>query len=184
VGSKTLTIAGGVVSMGKMAAAAAVTSKPFTGTPIVVPATFEAETFDLGGEGLGYHDSTKGNAGGLYRTAEDVDIIASCDSAGGGYVINNFTAGEWLAYTINVPTTGRYDIALKVASNYPTNGAHVEIDGTDVTGSITPLNTGSWCTFNWFGKTGVPLTAGTHILKVFADQQYFNLNSVRVTASP
>src|SRR2546429_6066197 len=51
----------------------------------------------------------------------------------------------------------------------------------------TPLfrsvpNTGNWNTFQWVGETGVPLTAGTHVLKIVADQQYFNLNSIRVLA--
>lgn len=159
-------------------------SKPFTGTPIAIPATFEAERFDLGGEGLAYHDSTKGNAGGQFRTSENVDIIASCDPAGGGYVVNNITAGEWLAYSIKVPASGYYDIGARLASNYPTGAFHVEIDGINVTGSIGKLNSGGWCNFQWYTKTRVPLTAGAHILKLFADQQYFNLNSLRVTVSP
>src|SRR2546421_6440382 len=86
---------------------------PFTGTPIAIPGSFEAENFDKGGEGQGYHDLTAGNAGGLYRTSEDVDIIASSDALGGGYVVNNFQNGEWLAYTVNVATAGTYDITLR-----------------------------------------------------------------------
>jgi hypothetical protein len=41
-------------------------------------------------------------------------------------------------------------------------------------------NTGGWNTFQWVGKKGVLLTAGKHVLKIATDQQYFNLNSVRV----
>ena len=36
---------------------------PYSGTPISLPATFEAENFDKGGEGIGYHELTPGNAG-------------------------------------------------------------------------------------------------------------------------
>ncbi len=57
---------------------------PFFGTPIAVPGTFEAENFDLGGEGVAYHDNVPGNAGGQYRLNEDVDIIVSSDPLGGG----------------------------------------------------------------------------------------------------
>src|SRR4029079_18480960 len=32
-------------------------------------------------------------------------------------------------------------------------------------------------------KTGLPLTAGDHVLKLAADQQYFNVNQLRVTAT-
>ena len=93
-----------------------------------MPATIEAENFDRGGEGVGYHDNQSGNAGGQYRTSESVDIIASCDPAGGGYVVNNFQTGEWLNYTVYVPVAGTYEIDLRGASNYGTGAAfHVEV---------------------------------------------------------
>ena len=86
--------------------------------------------------------------GGLYRTGESVDIIASKDAAGGGYVVGYFTAGEWLAYTVNVPTSGLYDISIRAANNDLAAGSfHVEVDGVNVTGSITVPVTGSWSAF-------------------------------------
>src|SRR5207249_3751371 len=88
----------------------AIAQTPFTGTPIAIPGTWEAENFDLGGEGVAYHDNTPGNAGGQYRLSEDVDIIVSTDSAGGAYVVGSFETGEWLAYTINVAASAQYDI--------------------------------------------------------------------------
>jgi len=160
------------------------TPSPYSGTPMPVPATFEAEDFDRGGEGVAYHDNVKGNAGGQYRTSEDVDIIVSSDSAGGGYVVDNFETGEWLAYTVNVAGSAQYDIALRVTSGFSNSAFHIEIDGVNITGSVLVPNTGGWSNFQWVGKQGVPLTAGRHVLKVVADQQYFDLNSVRVTAPP
>jgi hypothetical protein len=160
-----------------------VASTPYGGAPFTLPGIIEAENFDRGGEGVGYHDNVAGNAGGQYRTTEDVDIIVSADSAGGGYVVNNFETGEWLAYTVNVASAGTYDIALRVSSTFTGSAFHVEVDGIDVTGRITVPSTGAWSVFQWIGKTGVPLTAGNHVLRVVADQQYFNLNQVRVTAS-
>src|SRR5713226_3624163 len=149
------------------------TSMPFSGTPIAVPGSFEAENFDLGGEGVAYHDNVPGNAGGKYRLSEDVDIIVSSDPLGGGYVVNNFETGEWLAYTINVAASANYDIELRVSSRFSTSAFHVEIDGQSVTGTVTVPNTGSWKTFQWAGKKGVPLAAGPHVLKIISDQQYF-----------
>src|SRR5204863_9029828 len=90
-------------------------STPFSGSPIVVPATIEAENFDNGGEGIAYHDNRVGNAGGRYRTGESIDIISSCDSAGGGYVVSNFETGEWMKYTISVPQSGNYDIEVRAS---------------------------------------------------------------------
>src|SRR5205807_5433546 len=40
-----------------------------------------------------------------------------------------------------------------------------------------------WGAFQWVGKQSVPIAAGKHVLKIFADQQYFNLNSIRVMAA-
>jgi carbohydrate binding protein with CBM6 domain/beta-propeller repeat-containing protein len=156
---------------------------PFTGTPFAIPGTFEAEDFDRGGEGVAYHDNVPGNAGGQYRPNEDVDIIVSSDSDGGGYVVNNFETGEWMKYTINVQTATNHDIELRVTSAFADSAFHVEIDGVDVTGRISVPNTGSWSSFQWVGKKGIPLTAGKHVLKIVSDQQYFDLNSVRVLQS-
>src|SRR6266581_1558428 len=157
---------------------------PFSGTPIAVPGSFEAENFDLGGEGIAYHDNVPGNIGGQYRLNEDVDIILSSDSLGGGYVVNNFETGEWLAYTINVAASAQYDIGLRVSSALSTSAYHIEIDGQNVTGTVSVPNTGDWNTFQWVGKTGVPLAAGQHLLKIVADQEYFNLNSIMAAVTP
>jgi hypothetical protein len=85
--------------------AAQTTSSPYSGTPIALPAssTFEASKFDKGGQNVAYKDLTAGNAGGQFRTAEDVDITASTDAQGGPYAINNFQTGEWLAYSVSDP---------------------------------------------------------------------------------
>ena len=154
---------------------------PFSGAPIPVPSDFEAEDFDRGGQGVAYRDLSAGNAGGLYRPAEDVDLAASTDALGGGYVINHFETGEWLAYTINVASSGRYDLALRAASAMTGGAFHLELDGQDVSGRVTVPTTGSWDAYQWVARADVPLSAGTHLLKVVADQQYFNLNSLRVT---
>ncbi|MGE0030830.1 MAG: carbohydrate-binding protein [Steroidobacteraceae bacterium] len=154
---------------------------PFAGTPIPVPSDFEAEDFDRGGQGVAYRDLSAGNAGGLYRPVEDVDLAASSDALGGGFVVNGFETGEWLAYSINVGASGRYDLALRVASAMTGGAFHLELDGADVSGRVTVPNTGSWDAYQWVVRADVPLSAGTHVLKVVADQQYFNLNSLRVT---
>src|SRR3989449_95389 len=159
---------------------------PYSGVPIAIPGAFEAENFDLGGEGVAYHDNTSGNQGGQYRLSEDVDIVVSSDPLGGGYAVSNTETGEWLAYTINVVTSGNYDIELRAATNwdFPNAAYHVEIDGVNVTGSVVLPNTGGWNSFQWVGKKTVPLTAGEHVLKFVIDRQYFALNSIRVLSTP
>jgi hypothetical protein len=98
-------------------------------------------------------------------------------------VVNNFETGEWLAYTLNVASSAQYDIALRVTSGFSNSAFHIEIDGVNVTGSVLVPNTGGWSNFQWVGKQGVPLTAGRHVLKIVVDQQYFDLNSIRIIAT-
>ena len=153
---------------------------PYSGTPFAMPGTFEAEHFDLGGEGVAYHDNVQGNAGGAFRTSEDVDIIAATGNAT-GYVVNNFETGEWLEYTIDVTNGGGHTIELHVSSEYTTSRFHVEVDGVDVTGSVAVPDTTAWGAFQWIMFSGIDLSAGQHVIRVHADQQYFNFDAVRIT---
>jgi carbohydrate binding protein with CBM6 domain/glucose/sorbosone dehydrogenase/purple acid phosphatase-like protein len=155
------------------------TQSPFKGAPFPAPGLIEAENFDLGGEGVAYHDAVAGNAGGLYRPREDVDIIAGAGNAT-GYVVNNIQTGEWLEYTIRVGKSGPYRIEAKVSSRFANSRFHIEIDGVDVTGPILAPNTGNWNSFRFVGKAGVNLTAGRHILRIHSEQEYFNLDAIRI----
>jgi hypothetical protein len=158
------------------------TQTPYGGTPSAAPGTFQAEDFDRGGAGVAYHDNVAGNAGGQYRTGEDVDIYTPGSGTNAtGHAVNNIETGEWLEYTIHVPAAGAYTIELHASSQFTTSRFRVEIDGTDVTGPVTVPSTGWWGTFAWVGTTGVSLTAGNHVLRVHAEEQYFNLDAIRIT---
>jgi Carbohydrate binding module (family 6) len=150
---------------------------PFHGQPFSVPGTFQAEDFDCGGEGVAYHDAVGGNVGGLYRPNEDVDIFA----APTGLRVANFQTGEWLTYSINVAKTDNYRIELSVSSTFTNSRFHVEIDGINVTGPITVPATPDWNTFEWVATAGIQLTAGSHVLKIFSEQEYFDIDAIRVT---
>ena len=85
------------------ASASPSTSGPYSGTPAALPGQVNAETFDNGGEGVAYHDTTPGNAGGQVRST-DVDIEPSSD---GGFDIGWTAPGEWVNYTVNVAAAGQ-----------------------------------------------------------------------------
>ncbi|HYC89012.1 MAG TPA: hypothetical protein VEO54_07365 [Thermoanaerobaculia bacterium] len=96
------------------------------------------------------HDAIPGNAGGHYRTSEDVDIYTPASGTNAtSHAVNNIETGEWLEYTIDVPST-------------------------------VP-STGWWGTYAWYGTSGVTLAAGQHVLRVHSEQEYFNLNAIRIT---
>ncbi|HZM33729.1 MAG TPA: heparin lyase I family protein [Burkholderiales bacterium] len=157
---------------------------PYSGTPVALPKAFPAVDFDKGGQNVAYRDLSSGNAGGQYRTSEDVDIVNSGSDPLSAYAVNGFQTGEWLAYTVNVPADGKYDIALNASTNYSSTPAfRVEVDGVNVTGKLSVPSTGSWSSFKWVGKQGVDLKAGKRVLKVVSEAEYFNLNGVSVLAS-
>ena len=139
-------------------------STPYTGTPLVIPGTIPAAGFDNGGEGVAYHDTTTGNAGGAYRQA-DVDLEASTD---GGYDVGWTAPGEWLNYTVNVAGAGAYTATFRVAS--PTQGGsfHLELNGVNVSGAVAIPATGSWQTWQSVART-VTLAAGTQIARLVID---------------
>jgi hypothetical protein len=141
---------------------------PFGGTPAAVPGQIEAENFDTGGEGVAFHDTDSANQGGAYRPSEAVDIQATTDT-GGGYNVGWIQQGEWLNYTVNVKAAGAYDLALRVSNPGAGGKLHVEIDGVNVTGSLTVPNTGDWQAWTTITKTGINLTAGQHVVKVSFD---------------
>jgi hypothetical protein len=46
---------------------------------------------------------------------------------------------------------------------------------------VTVPNTGWWATFMFVGVGGVSLSTGTHVLRVHSEQEYFNLDAIRIT---
>jgi endonuclease/exonuclease/phosphatase family metal-dependent hydrolase len=150
---------------------------PFTGTPAPVPGTIEAENFDNGGEGVAYHDTTPGNAGGQYRNT-DVDIEQSSE---GGYDVGWIIAGEWLNYTVGVQNAGAYTVQLRVAS--PSGGAmHVGFNGaSNVWVPVSIPATGGWQNWATVSVT-VTLGAGVQQMTLLADTNGFNLNYITVAA--
>ena len=166
---------------------AVLASSPSVGDPLPeVVLEGGAEYFDLGGEGIGYHDNTPGNQGDCqYRTSEDVDIFVSPDTAGGNCVVS-FETGEWLAYTVTVPKHGSYNIELRASTRVdsPDHAFSVEVDDVDLTGPVRLPDTGGWDRYEWLGTRPVPLAAGTHVFKLKSEQQYFDVNSARLVSTP
>jgi len=52
-----------------------------------------------------------------------------------------------------------------------------------VTCNVAVPPTGDFGTFQWVGRKSVQLAAGQHVLKLVSEQQYFDVNQIRVTTS-
>ncbi|MCP3963443.1 MAG: carbohydrate-binding protein [bacterium] len=111
--------------------------------PHLLPGRIEAENYDVGGLGVAYHDTTRGNVcapekpcyAAAYRF-EDVDVWRTDDSSG-GYHVGQIEAGEWLEYTVELDQP---EPACCFAIHVRVAGAEggrfrIELDGKDVTGS-------------------------------------------------
>ena len=150
---------------------------PYGGTPWSIPGRIEAEDYDTGGEGVAYHDNDTTNNGGAYRS-DGVDIETTGDSTG-TYNVGYTNPDEWLEYTVDVGSSGTYDLDLRVARN-PTGSSsmHVEMNGADVTGTVSIPNTGGWQTYQTVTVTDVSLSAGQHVMQIYFDGDGINLNYV------
>jgi hypothetical protein len=146
---------------------AAPSQDPYGGSH-TVPCAIECEDYDTGGDVIAYSDTTSGNEGGVYRT-DDVDIALVGSAASNGHVVGWTKAGEWLEYTINVGVSGQYRIEVTVACNLAGGTFHFEVDNSPVGSTQTMPNTGSWGTYQAVAISGISMTAGTRVLKLYMD---------------
>ena len=152
---------------------------PFKGTAWPVPGRIEAEDYDVGGEDVAFHEANaSGNQGMATYRNDEVDIETTQDIDGTynvGYTLN----GEWLEYSVNVSTAGKYDLSLRVASDGTGKTMHAEIDGANITGAVAIPNTGGFQTWQTVIVPNLSLTAGKHILRLAFDADYFNINYIK-----
>ena len=112
--------------------------------PQIIPGRLECELYDVGGEGVAYHDSDGQNSGsgGLnpldgtylngFRADEAVDISYTKDRGTPTQDLSEFNlvtpqrdslyvgwteTGEWLNYTVRVEKPGRYSLDVMYTSN-------------------------------------------------------------------
>ncbi|MFO7869214.1 MAG: carbohydrate-binding protein, partial [Bacteroidales bacterium] len=113
-----------------------------------------------------------------FRTDEDVDI-ETCTDEGGGYNIGYAMAGEWLEYTVNVQTTGMYDITFRVACDGDDRTVSLESDNTMLAENVAIPNTGGWQTWADVTVEDVELQAGEQVLRLtIGETDYVNLNYI------
>ncbi|MCF8241623.1 MAG: family 16 glycosylhydrolase [Melioribacteraceae bacterium] len=151
---------------------------PYSGNPAQIPGVIEAENYDIGGNGVAYNDNTIPNSGFTYRKLEGVDTEVCLDD-NNGFNVGWTEAGEWILYTVNVLSGAEYEISARVASENANSGFHIEIDGVDVTGSITVPNTGDWQ--EWVPvSSNVTLSQGLHDFKFVVENGGFNINRFEI----
>ncbi len=148
----------------------------YSGGPQTIPGRVECAYYDLGGEGIAYHDTDAINHGSgelnqnpnhhrphalpyhwSVRKEEGVDVSYTKDFAdfnhtnlvnpGTNQLYIGWTAdGEWCNYTVDVKKAGTYKV-IALYGNKP-NAFHLAINNQPATECKLPLDTGSMHKWN------------------------------------
>lgn len=131
-----------------------------------------------------------GGGGPQYIQAEDYDNMSgiqtetTSDPDGGNLNVGWVDSGDWLTYNdINIPASGNYSIAYRVASQ--SGGGTIQLEqagGGTIYGSINVPSTGGWQTWTTIYQT-VYLNAGSQSFGIKATSGGWNLNWWAITPS-
>ena len=148
----------------------------YGGTPWAIPGTVEAENYNVGGQGVGYSDTSNGNSGGKHRD-ENVDISAGpSDNFNVGWTSH----GEWLKFTVDVAESGMYHVDFSIATPNDPGQIVLEFDGVDKL-TYQGTKTGGWGTFNTYTGDDIHLEKGKQMLKVKLVNPGMNLDAIIFT---
>lgn len=139
-----------------------------------MPGLIEAEDYNLGGEGIAYHDKTEENSGGEYRD-DGVDIRSTPDD---GFAVESFEAEEWLNYDVDIAEEGEYGIDLAVASIQDNAQLKLVLNDTDLIDVMDIPNTGDKNNWETITLKDIHLPKGKHTLKVEAVQGEFDFSKM------
>lgn len=151
---------------------------PYDGTAQIIPGIIEAERYDLGGEGVGYHDSEPANQGGQFRN-DGVDI-ENCEGSTTNFNIGYCQPGEWLQYTVDVQHSGTFQVSYRIASMAGNGAWHLELDGQELPGTAqNAVATNGWQTYTIIeASQPVTLQEGMHSLRLVIDGADSNIDFV------
>jgi hypothetical protein len=155
---------------------------PYLGSPFAFPTRSEAEDYDAGGEGVAYHDVDPTNNGGQYRPSEGVDVEA-CSDVGGGFDAGWLRLGEYIEYTVDVPTAGTYTIDTRVASLSAGGTFYLAFNGTNQTGTVNVPPTGGWQVWTTVSANAT-LGAGVQTMRFVPTGGEFNVNYFDISIVP
>ncbi len=149
----------------------------------VLPLTIEAENYDyfvVSGEDRTYNDATADNSGNQYRTDENVDIEVCSE---GGYHISSMDDGEWVSYTVYVPSTGMYNLNVRYSAASNDGTIKFSFNGSDVTDDVALPATGSlttWASYNVMDSVTLSKGVQSMLDYVSGASGSYNLNKIAI----
>jgi beta-glucanase (GH16 family) len=151
-------------------------TRPFEGVAQKIPGKLTLWRYDEGGQGVSCFDTTKGNAyaksGQSRRTEGDVDCTAG--------ELASIMPGEWVNYTVDIKTAGKYRIEMRYGTAMQGHHAvYVVLDG-ETAGALKFDYTGdadSWALDKTVAVDGVDLPSGRHVISLYSHAQ-LNIGSL------
>ena len=156
--------------------------RPYGSTIPSITSQINAERYDKGGQGRAYNDTNSRNEGPAgFRTGEGVDI----GGGGGNYNVGWIRDGEWIEYTVSVPSTGNYDLKFNVAADANTGARIYARVGEDDVGYVSVPDTGGYSSYWTLTLPNVALDAGPEMkVRLRFQGGDFNLNWFRAQTPP
>ncbi len=150
------------------------------GKPCIIPMS----DFDIGGEGIAFHETDEINRGGTdrYRLSGNDPFSIPVDIEAPEMNLSHIETGEWVQYTVEVNDAGIYLCQLHTSGT--TNGKfHMEVDGENRTGSVDIPANGEWYKWKWNPATPLRLafTAGIHQIRFYCEQPRYNVKEMKLT---
>jgi endoglucanase len=154
---------------------------------IHVPGKFGAEEYDLGGDGIAYHDANSMNVGikdqgtwnngWIYRN-DGVDIQWSNEEK--AWNVGWMEVGEWTNYTVTADTSAQVLLLARTAG--PGGKLELLVDSTVAT-TLEATPSAGWNTWT-DSRSGIfNLTRGTHALRLRTTQGGSNLGGLRTVVA-
>jgi endoglucanase len=109
-----------------------------------------------------------------FDVASDVRPDATSDTDG-GLAVTYIDDSDYMDYNVHVPAAGVYTFNFRVANSYGSGKIEITNTGTSVFGSVDVPQTGGWQSWTTI-QTVANLTAGSQIVRLYANRGWFNFN--------
>lgn len=156
----------------------AVLARPYTGTPFVISGTIgkasemiPAAIYDLGGEGIAFHDDGGKDGVSAFRPDDKVDVGDYLPRSVVGWTNDN----EWLTYTVNVEADGTYELNSIIGSNGGDGKYSIFFDGVRITDILSAKATPGAYGDQQPNYTTVNLKKGRHIFKFYMNRATYDV---------
>lgn len=150
-----------------------------------IPGIVHAVNYDMGRYLSAYSDVDYQNTGnGAYNSGysyrnDGVDIQACNDPFSNGYNVGWTQTGEWLKYTVNIASSGTYNVLVNVSA--PNTGGKIilSLNGSTIGSILDVPATGGWQNWQYITIPNVWLPQGTNSLQVRLFFGNFNLSYIK-----